>query len=373
MALDKNGLLALIANLYPDNNANEITPSKLRQGLEEMVSSDLNLEELTEQLIKGMLAQLLLTTTNPDPAWKEGLVFYDSVEKCLSYYNDEMDTKINCGQEIVERVVNDNGSTFLNGEVVTVTGASGGFPTVVRSIAISSVAGRSIGMVTHDIEVGNVGYVTYIGKVRGIDTSMFAEGDPLYVSDTTPGGVTNVAPRIASLVGIVLVSDAVDGVVLVGPEELIEESALAQVSTGAAHTQSLTTTPVPMEGYSGTAFNQNVNVIITPSNGSNRVQFKPDEPDLSGFYEISFQVTGESSNNQIVVCELYRSGVQTGLLGKFDFTQGTIDEGTIVLSAFTEDVLTEVDDLEIYIYTQSGTTDFEIDNIIFNCKRIGGL
>lgn len=53
MPSDKNALLALISNLYPDNATGLITPAKLRQGLEEMINSDLNLEELTDQLAKG--------------------------------------------------------------------------------------------------------------------------------------------------------------------------------------------------------------------------------------------------------------------------------------------------------------------------------
>ena len=56
MALDKNDLLSLIAANFPDNTSQEITPAKARQVLEQMVASDANLEEVTDQTFLGNLA-----------------------------------------------------------------------------------------------------------------------------------------------------------------------------------------------------------------------------------------------------------------------------------------------------------------------------
>ena len=58
MALNKNDLLSLIASNLPDNTVGSITPALLRQVVEQMVTADLNLEELTTQIAKGIISAL---------------------------------------------------------------------------------------------------------------------------------------------------------------------------------------------------------------------------------------------------------------------------------------------------------------------------
>ena len=53
MALDKNNLIALINTNLPDNDTQGITPAGVREVLQQMVSSDLNLDESTGQSIAG--------------------------------------------------------------------------------------------------------------------------------------------------------------------------------------------------------------------------------------------------------------------------------------------------------------------------------
>ena len=55
MALDKNDLLSLIAANLPDNTTGAITPSLLRQVVEQMVTADANLEEILLQAFNGPL------------------------------------------------------------------------------------------------------------------------------------------------------------------------------------------------------------------------------------------------------------------------------------------------------------------------------
>lgn len=53
MALNKNDLLSLIANDLPDNSDGLITPAALRTALSQMVGSDLNLIEQSQQTVTG--------------------------------------------------------------------------------------------------------------------------------------------------------------------------------------------------------------------------------------------------------------------------------------------------------------------------------
>lgn len=101
---------------------------------------------------------------------------------------------VQIGQEVFIRVVNQSGSTLVDGEMVYITGSQGSRPTVDRVIATSITADMTIGMVTQEIPNNNQGFITNLGIVRNLDTSSFTEGDDLWVSDTVLGGVTNVKP-----------------------------------------------------------------------------------------------------------------------------------------------------------------------------------
>lgn len=118
------------------------------------------------------------------------------------------------GQEIVKRVYNNTGSTLSDGQVVYVTGASAGRPTVALADADSeATSARTIGVVTESIPNNSEGFITTFGFVRDLNTSAFNEGDALYLSGT-PGGLTNIEPippQHRVTVGIVARKNAVDG------------------------------------------------------------------------------------------------------------------------------------------------------------------
>lgn len=128
------------------------------------------------------------------PAYAEGKVFYDSTDKSLSYYSDDVDVALNIGREMWVRVRNNSGSTISNGKVVYLSGATGQLPTIALARADSASTSRVIGVATHDIENNSNGYVTAMGEVKGLDTSAFADGDVLYLSAATAGELTTTAP-----------------------------------------------------------------------------------------------------------------------------------------------------------------------------------
>ena len=128
------------------------------------------------------------------PAYSEGLVFYDSTDKSLTYYNDEADVSMNIGRELWVRVRNDSGSAILNGKVVYINDAVGQLPTIRLARADSATTSRVIGIATHDIGNNEFGYVTTVGEVKGLNTSDFQDGDLLFLSATTAGDMTTTAP-----------------------------------------------------------------------------------------------------------------------------------------------------------------------------------
>ena len=126
------------------------------------------------------------------------------------------------GQEVFARVKNVTGTTIPNGTVVGFAGASTDALQVAPYLADGSQPSLHIlGVMTHELpDSGDKGYATVWGFVRGIDTSAFSQGDILYASPTTAGGLTNVkptAPHNVIPVAACLVSGVTNGVVFVRP------------------------------------------------------------------------------------------------------------------------------------------------------------
>lgn len=85
---------------------------------------------------------------------------------------------------------------IANGEAVMFAGAQGGHLLIAKADATATGFKDEwvLGLATDDIANNEFSYVTPFGKVRGLDTSDYNEGDILYLDPTTPGGLTDVAP-----------------------------------------------------------------------------------------------------------------------------------------------------------------------------------
>jgi hypothetical protein len=163
------------------------------------------------------------------PPHIEGMLFYDAESKTHVSYNDIIDTALNIGEETRIRVCNKTGFLISNGTPVRVNGVciEDGLPTVEPAQADSPLRADSlVGLTTHDIGIDAEGIVTTFGKVSGIDTSSFDEGNILYLSATSPGTLTKNQPIYADYImriGIVVVSDVDAGVILVNIVGRIED------------------------------------------------------------------------------------------------------------------------------------------------------
>ena len=101
------------------------------------------------------------------------------------------------GQEMHYYAKNTSGATITNGSPVIVTGTIGASGKLEIGLAIgnNSIDQRYfIGAATQNIAKNAFGYVTSFGLLRSYNTSAWADGDLLYVSDTVAGTWTNVAP-----------------------------------------------------------------------------------------------------------------------------------------------------------------------------------
>lgn len=98
------------------------------------------------------------------------------------------------GQEQVQRIYNNTGSTLVPGQVVYVTGSQGNRLTVaLASASGEATSTRTFGIVTETILNEAEGFITTSGLVRGLNTSSFAEGSVLWLG-TTAGTYTTTRP-----------------------------------------------------------------------------------------------------------------------------------------------------------------------------------
>jgi hypothetical protein len=165
-------------------------------------------------------------TPTTAPTYAEGRVFYDSTAHTLNYYNDNSQMSVNIGQEQIIRVRNQTGSDIPNGSVVYVNGATGNTPTISLAIATAFSTSDIIGVTTTDVTNNGFGYVTVNGLVNGLDTSAFADGNPVFLSATTAGAFTAtepVAPNYSVQVGVIVRANPSVGTLLVATQQISTE------------------------------------------------------------------------------------------------------------------------------------------------------
>ena len=160
-----------------------------------------------------------LDTALANPPYQEGRVFYDNTEKALSYYTDINGVTVNVGQEHLIKVRNVNGSPLADGDVVYVFSANGDNVTVKKARAdIAATSRATIGVVTQACADNASTYITRLGKVHGLNTNAYNEGDTVYLSHTVAGGWTTTlppAPNRTVRVGYITKKSGGDGHILV--------------------------------------------------------------------------------------------------------------------------------------------------------------
>lgn len=87
-------------------------------------------------------------------------------------------------------VKNNTGATLTKGTAVYVSGATGGNVLVAKAQANSeATSAQTLGILESDIVQGGFGFVFREGVLSGLNTLAAGEGNPVYLSPTTPGGL----------------------------------------------------------------------------------------------------------------------------------------------------------------------------------------
>ena len=150
------------------------------------------------------------------PAYGEGKVWYDSVQKSLAFYNDASYAPVYIGENIVLKVYNNTGSTISKGAPVYIQ--SGGiytYPNVALAKADSASTAAVIGLMNGDTPTGSIGYVTSAGVITGVNTGGITEGTILYLSPYSAGQLMSTVPPTgyAIQVGVVAHQNTPNGTI----------------------------------------------------------------------------------------------------------------------------------------------------------------
>jgi hypothetical protein len=227
-----------LTGLADDDHTQYLLVDGTRAASSLTVSGDVIAENLDISAIRFNIASGSL-------AYQEGQMYWDSEDHTIAVQTETSEVTLQVGQEVFVRATNKTGVTIDNGSLVYINGAQGNRPTIALATASGTVAEHtSIGITTQSIDNNNTGYVTTFGLVRGLDTSLFTEGDILYL-DTTPGGITNVEPsgtNAVSKIGHAARIHATEGIIFadadIGPDHVRD---LVDVTLGASSTGDILT------------------------------------------------------------------------------------------------------------------------------------
>lgn len=99
------------------------------------------------------------------------------------------------GQALYQRVTNTTGGTLTKGQAVYLAGSSGQKVTVALAQATTdSTSSKTMGVVAETIDHNQQGYVITEGLLQGFTTNYLSEGALIWLSPTTPGGLTTTKP-----------------------------------------------------------------------------------------------------------------------------------------------------------------------------------
>jgi len=220
-----NGYTGTVVLTYTDVGAFPATTTTGTGSVVLQTSPTINTPTISGATVDGSAPYMNFTPTTA-PTYVEGRVFYDSTAHTLNYYNDNSQMSVNIGQEQIIRVRNQTGSDIPNGSVVYVSGATGNTPTISLAIATAFSTSDIIGVTTTDVANNGFGYVTTNGLVNGLDTSAFADGNPVFLSATTAGALTATepnAPNYSVQVGVIVRANPSVGTLLVATQQISTE------------------------------------------------------------------------------------------------------------------------------------------------------
>ena len=117
---------------------------------------------------------------------------------------------------------NQTGSTIAKGSVVYISGSQGNDPKVSLARAdVEATSAYTIGVAESSINNNSTGNIIVLGLLEGFNTSAFTDGDAVYLSSTTAGGITGTkqfSPNHYVKVGTIVRAHPTQGTIFIKVE-----------------------------------------------------------------------------------------------------------------------------------------------------------
>ena len=140
-------------------------------------------------------------------------------------------------QQIHVYVKNGAGVALTKGQAVYINGASGANPTIVLAKAdAEATSSKTLGLLEQDLAVNAFGYVATQGLITGVNTGSAVDGDPVWLSSSTAGGLLYglankpSAPNHLVFIGYVLRAQSQNGVIYIKAQNGFELEELHNVA-----------------------------------------------------------------------------------------------------------------------------------------------
>lgn len=181
---------------------------------------------------KNVLADTVQLTGGTGTA---GTISWNADEETLDLIQNG--AVLQLGQELQVHCKNQTGSDIADGTPVMAVGTLGSSGRILISPmdgTNSANAKYFLGITTETIVNGDDGKVTVFGKVRGLNTNAYNEGDVLWISASTVGALTNTEPaldKIGMPIAFVINKHTHNGTIMVRASSLDEHVAAQRVNS----------------------------------------------------------------------------------------------------------------------------------------------
>ena len=236
-----------------------------------------------------------------DPAYVKGQLWYDDNYGSPAVHTDIEGVLLHVLTDTPIRIINRTGATIpaltaiRNGGADVATNEIMGVAAQANSMFTAFVIGVTPVAILPDAE----GWVIADGHIHNVDTSALTQGLIMFLDDISVGNIIQANPKIASSLGTVLKSDAVDGEIFVKINNLIEyPTVVGYLRRQVNPSYSLSATPVTLVGY---VDSDGVTMVPDQING------KLPMP-IGGIYSTSFAIVMTflaSASTRTIFAELY--------------------------------------------------------------------
>jgi hypothetical protein len=140
--------------------------------------------------------QILLDTTPVSPSEDQGAMYWDVNDNAVAIVLNGYVMKV--GEDVFFAVKNQTGSTITKGTACGFAGTVGSSGRLLTKPYLANGSESStffMGVAAENILDGEDGKVLWFGRIRGLNTNAFDEGDILYVSTSSAGGFQTTVPQ----------------------------------------------------------------------------------------------------------------------------------------------------------------------------------